>query len=128
MMVAARPSKLALDLTLIIGSLNAQLAITEAPCGGEVAGRSPVDRGKHGLKLSVASDGQGIPLHLIAARANNHDSPLPEPTLAGICDMIGPLPQSREDRPCMSSSVPNATQAERSASGVRLQRDPASGR
>jgi Transposase DDE domain len=67
-------------------------AITKAPCGGEVAGRSPVDRGKQGMKRSVACDGDGIPLHLVAARANDHDSPLLEPTLVGICDMIGPLP------------------------------------
>jgi hypothetical protein len=55
--------------------------ITKAPCGGEVAGRSPVDRGKQGTKRSVATDGQGIPLHLVAARANDHNSPLLEPTL-----------------------------------------------
>jgi hypothetical protein len=41
--------------------------ITKAPCGGEVAGRSPVDRGKQGMKRSVATDGHGIPLHLVAA-------------------------------------------------------------
>ena len=70
--------------------------ITKAPCGGEVAGRSPVDRGKQGMKRSVACDGGGLPLHLVAARANDHDSPLLEPTLAGICDMIGPLPQYRD--------------------------------
>ena len=58
-------------------------------------GRSPVDRGKQGTKRSVACDNQGIPLHLVAARANDHDSPLREPTLAGIVDMIGPLPQHR---------------------------------
>jgi hypothetical protein len=57
---------------------------------GEVAGRSPVDRGKQGMKRSVACDGGGIPLHLVAARANEHDSPLLEPTLAGIPDMLGP--------------------------------------
>jgi hypothetical protein len=34
-----------------------------------------------------------IPLHPVAARANDHDSPLLEPTLAGICDMVGPLPE-----------------------------------
>ena len=45
----------------------------------------------------MACDGDGIPLHLVATRANDHDSPLLEPTLTGICDMIGPLP----DRPCM---------------------------
>jgi hypothetical protein len=72
-------------------------SITKSPCGGEVSGRSPVDRGKQGTKRSVACDGDGIPLHLIAARANDHDSPLLEPTLAGICDMIGPLP----DQPCL---------------------------
>jgi hypothetical protein len=68
----------------------------QAPCGGEVAGRSPVDRGKQGTKRSVATDGQGIPLHLVAARANAHDSPLLEPTLAGVVEMIGTLPQYRD--------------------------------
>ena len=82
-----------LDLT----DLAVDGSITKSPCGGEVSGRSPVDRGKQGTKRSVACDGDGIPLHLVAARANDHDSPLLEPTLAGICDMIGPLP----DQPCM---------------------------
>ncbi len=58
--------------------------ITKAPSGGEVAGRSPVDRGKHGLKRSVATDGRGIPLSLISAGANRNDSPLLGPTLAGL--------------------------------------------
>ena len=82
---------------LDLDDLSVDGSITKSPCGGEVSGRSPVDRGKQGTKRSVACDGDGIPLHLIAARANDHDSPLLEPTLAGICDMIGPLP----DRPCM---------------------------
>jgi hypothetical protein len=64
--------------------------------GARVAGRSPVDRGKQGTKRSVACDNQGLPLHLLAARAGDHDSPLLEPTLAGVCDMIGPLPQHRD--------------------------------
>jgi len=78
-----------LDELSVVGS------ITKSPCGGEVAGRSPVDRGKQGTKRSVACDGDGIPLHLVAARANDHDSPLLEPTLTGIVEMIGPLPQHR---------------------------------
>jgi hypothetical protein len=45
----------------------------------------------------VACDGDGIGLQLVAARANDHDSPLLEPTLAGICDMVGPL----LERPCL---------------------------
>jgi hypothetical protein len=80
--------------------------ITKAPCGGEVAGRSPVDRGKQGTKRSIACDGGGIPLHLIVARANDNDSPLLEPTLAGIVEVIGTLPQyhdlhGRDDFPAV---------------------------
>ncbi len=52
--------------------------ITKAPAGGEVAGRSPVDRGKHGLKRSVVTDGAGVPLHVVSAGANRNDSPLLE--------------------------------------------------
>jgi hypothetical protein len=68
--------------------------VTKAPGGGEVAGRSPVDRGKQGMKRSVGTDGGGIPLHLVAAGANRHDAPLLEPTLAGL-DKLDRLP----DRP-----------------------------
>ena len=68
--------------------------ITKAPGGGEVAGRSPVDRGKQGMKRSVGTDGGGIPLHLVAAGANRHDAPLLEPTLAGL-EKLDRLP----DRP-----------------------------
>ena len=78
---------------LDLDDLSVDGSITKSPCGGEVAGRSPVDRGKQGTKRSVACDNQGIPLHLVAARANDHDSPLLEPTLTGIVEMIGPLPQ-----------------------------------
>ncbi len=66
--------------------------ITKAPGGGEVAGRSPVDRGKQGLKRSVVTDGQGIPLHLVAAGANRNDAPLLAPTLAGL-DKLDGLPE-----------------------------------
>ena len=58
--------------------------VTKAPGGGEVAGRSPVDRGKQGLKRSVVTDAVGIPLHVVAAGANRHDAPLLGPTLAGL--------------------------------------------
>ena len=61
--------------------------LTKAPGGGPVAGRSPVDRGKQGLKRSVVTDGSGIPLHLVSAGANRHDSPLLAPTLAGLAKL-----------------------------------------
>jgi transposase len=63
--------------------------ITKAPCGGEKAGRSPVDRGKRGIKRSVVVDAEGIPLGVIAAPANRHDSPLLGETL----DTAGELPE-----------------------------------
>src|SRR5215210_4829891 len=65
--------------------------ITKAPGGGEVAGRSPVDRGKQGLKRSVLTEATGIPLHVVSAGANRHDSPLLAPTLAGL-DKLDGLP------------------------------------
>jgi hypothetical protein len=50
--------------------------ITKAPCGGEVAGRSPVDRGKHGLKRSMITDARGIPLGVVPAAASRNDHTL----------------------------------------------------
>lgn len=58
--------------------------ITKAPGGGEGGGRSPVDRGKQRLKRSVLVDGTGVPLEVVAAGANRHDSRLLDPTLAGL--------------------------------------------
>jgi transposase len=58
--------------------------ITKAPGGGEVAGRSPVDRGKQGFKRSLLTEGTGVPLYVVPAGANCHDAPLLAPTLAGL--------------------------------------------
>src|SRR5918993_1178907 len=55
--------------------------ITKAPCGGDKSGTSPVDRGKRGIKRSTMVDANGIPLAVVAAGANRHDSPLLCPTL-----------------------------------------------
>lgn len=74
---------LALDDLVVDG------CITKAPCGGEVAGRSPVDRGKQGLKRSTVVDANGIPLGAIAAPANRHDSQLLAPTLDTTRDRYG---------------------------------------
>lgn len=78
---------------LDLEDLSVDGSITKSPCGGEVSGRSPVDRGKQGMKRSVVCDGGGIPLALVSAGANRHDSPLLEPTLRAVPDMIGPLPE-----------------------------------
>lgn len=76
---------------LDLQDVSADGCITKAPCGGDKAGRSPVDRGTQGLKRSTATDGAGVPLHLVAAGANRHDAPLLEPTLGGLAKR-GPLP------------------------------------
>ena len=65
--------------------------ITKAPGGGEIAGPSPVDRRKQGMKRSLLTDGHGIPLGRVLAGANRHDSPLLAPTLDRLGD-LGPLP------------------------------------
>ena len=65
--------------------------ITKAPGGGERAGRSPVDRGKQGLKRATLTEATGVPLHLVAAGANRHDARLLGPALTGL-DAVGPLP------------------------------------
>ena len=65
--------------------------ITKAPCGGECAGRSPVDRGKGGMKRSQLSDGGGIPMATVSAPANTVDHALLEPTLDAVKD-FQPLP------------------------------------
>jgi hypothetical protein len=74
---------------LELSEVAVDCCITKAPCGGQKAGRSPVDRGKRGIKRSVAVDSEGIPLAVITAPANRHDSPLLSDTL----DTAGKLPE-----------------------------------
>ena len=76
--LAAYDHMIGLDLD----DLSVDGSITKSPCGGELSGRSPVDRGKQGTKRSVVTDGRGIPLAPVSAGANRHDSPLYEPPCA----------------------------------------------
>jgi transposase len=64
---------------------------TKAPCGGECAGRSPVDRGKGGLKRSQLCDGAGVPIATVSAPANTVDHGLLPETLDALKD-FAPLP------------------------------------
>jgi transposase len=65
--------------------------ITKAPCGGQVAGPSPVDRRKQGLKRSVAIEAGGIPLAALPAPANHRDDGLLAATLDAL-GVVGALP------------------------------------
>src|SRR5215218_1057338 len=64
--------------------------VTKAPCGGEKAGRSPVDRGKEGPKALGGGGRQGHPTGL-------RDGPRKPPRLAAV----GPHPRGggRDARP-----------------------------
>ncbi|MFE9453371.1 IS5 family transposase [Streptomyces sp. NPDC006739] len=94
--VFSRLKQIALDaydrvVGLVLDQISVDGAITKAPGGGEAAGRSPVDRGKQGMKRSGMTDGYGIPLGRVLAGANRHDSPLLAPTL-DLLNGLGPLP------------------------------------
>ncbi len=82
---------------LELGEVAVDCCITKAPCGGEKAGRSPVDRGKRGIKRSVAVDARGIPLGVVTAPANRHDSPLLAQTLDDA-RALGLLPEGTSIR------------------------------
>ena len=81
--------------------------ITKAPCGGQTAGPSPVDRRKQGLKRSVATEAAGIPLAALPAPANHRDDGLLAATLDAL-GAVGPLPAQPvvhldagyDDQPC----------------------------
>jgi transposase len=77
---------------LVLDEIAVDGCITKAPGGGEVAGPSPVDRRKQGMKRSVLVEGYGIPLGRVLAGAQRHDSPLLAPTLDLLAD-LGPLPE-----------------------------------
>ena len=79
----------------LIGLDLAHLAVdgctTKAVSGGECAGRSPVDRGKGGMKRSQLTDGGGIPMAAVSAPANTVDHALLAETLDAVKDFV-PLP------------------------------------
>ena len=94
--IFAQLKRIALDaydriVGLVLEGIAVDGCITKAPGGGQVAGPSPVDRRKRGMKRSLLVEGCGIPLGRVLAGANRHDSPLLAPTLDKLDD-IGPLP------------------------------------
>lgn len=81
---------------LELEDLAADGCITKSPAGGECAGRSPVDRGKQGLKRSQLTDSYGIPVVTVPAGANIRDHALLPQTLdafAELTEQLGHVPQ-----------------------------------
>jgi transposase len=87
LVLAAYDRLLGLDLN----HLSVDGCITKAPCGGQTAGPSPVDRRKRGGKRSVVTDATGILLGAIPAPANRRDDALLGATLDTLAP-LGPLP------------------------------------
>jgi transposase len=79
-------------LGLELAHLAVDGCITKAPCGGQTAGPSPVDRRKQGLKRSMVTDAGGVPLGAVSAPANHRDDGLLAATLDTIT-MVGVLPE-----------------------------------
>lgn len=59
-------------------------AMTKAPLGGEKTGPNPTDRGKKGVKRSIVTDGQGVPIGLTVAGANCVDFKMAPTTLTTL--------------------------------------------
>ena len=96
--VMATLRKLALEaydklIGLQLCDVAVDCCITKAPCGGEKAGRNPVERWQRGHQTLRGRRRQGDPARsCIAAPANRHDSPLLDETLDTL-GVLGDLPE-----------------------------------
>jgi hypothetical protein len=86
--LAAYDTMIGLDLQ----DLSADGCHTKAPVKGDKAGRSPVDRGKQGLKRSTLVEARGVPLGIASDGADRHDSKLLAPTIVAAKQQVGTLP------------------------------------
>jgi len=108
-------------------------ALGKAPLATECAGPNPTDRGKKGRKRSLLTDGNGVPLSLVVAGANRHDSKLLAPTLDSIV-VERPAPSGGKQhlcadagymgKPCMKTArergcEPHIKQRREEAAGIR---------
>lgn len=62
----------------------------------EAVGKNPTDRGKMGIKRSVLTDENGLPLAVVLSGANTHDVKLLEDTLDHIVVL---RPEADEEHP-----------------------------
>ncbi|WP_371928297.1 IS5 family transposase [Pectobacterium sp. 21LCBS03] len=58
--------------------------MTKSPLAGKKTGRNPTDRGKQGVKRSLLTDANGLPLSVVVAGANTHDIKLVAATLDSL--------------------------------------------
>ena len=60
----------------------------KSPLGGEKTGHSPVDRRKLGSKIALCVETNGIPIGLVLAKGNKHDTQIFEQTLKNLQQQI----------------------------------------
>ena len=64
--------------------------------GGKI-GPNPTDRGKAGVKRSLLTEGQGVPISLTIAGANRHDMKLVRATLENlVVERPQPTPEQEQ--------------------------------
>jgi hypothetical protein len=90
-----------------------------AVSGGEQTGPNPVDRGKHGSKLHLMVDRNGLPLAVRLSAANAHDATQLLPQVDAILPIIGP--------PGEAGAAAQAPVETPRRQGLRLVRPAASG-
>ena len=79
-------------------------------------GKNPTDRGKQGVKRSILTDARGVPLAIVVAEANIHDSKLLAITLSSI---IVKRPSPKQVRQHLLADKAYADQATRKAVAKR---------
>lgn len=62
-------------------AVDGRLHYKSAPCGLKKTGRNPTDRGKQGVKRSLLTDTNGLPLSVVVTGANTHAIELVADTL-----------------------------------------------
>ena len=70
----------------------------------EGLGCNPTDRGRSGSKIHLHVDGHGIPLGIIVAGANMHDSRLIGAILKNSCEMGTWFPVENEAHLCLDKA------------------------
>ena len=74
-------------------------ALTKAPLGGGKTGPNPTDRGKSGVKRSLLTEAQGVPVGLAVDGANRHDMKLVRATVDSL-PVPRPVPSPETPRVC----------------------------
>ena len=108
--IFARLKQIALEtydrmVGLVLDEIIIDGCITKAPGGGECCSRSPVDRGKQGMKRSAMTDGYGIPLDRVLAPVSRHGSLLLAATLDKLSE-LGPVTSGCTWTPGMTRRKP----------------------